>query len=48
MAMVSRGFSGDVQIMHDYHIQGRDYIAAGSALSLSLALVLVSLNVVQL
>jgi cobalt/nickel transport system permease protein len=48
MAMVSRGFSGDVQIMHDYHIRGRDYIAVGSALILSLALVLVSINVVQL
>lgn len=48
MAMVSRGFSGDVQIMHDYHIRGRDYVAAGSALILSLALVLVSINVVQL
>jgi len=48
MAMVSRGFSGDVRIMHDYHTSGRDYIAAGFALSLSLALILVSLNVVQL
>lgn len=48
MAMVSRGFSGDVQIMHDYHTSGRDYIAAGFALSLSLALILVSINVVQL
>jgi cobalt/nickel transport system permease protein len=48
MAMVSRGFSGDVRIMHDYHTSGRDYIAAGFALSLSLALILVSINVVQL
>ena len=48
MAMVSRGFSGDVRIMHDYHLRGRDYIAAGSALALSLTLILVSLNIVQL
>jgi len=48
MAMVSRGFSGDVRIMHDYHLRRRDYVAAGSAFTLSLALVLVSLNVVQL
>jgi len=48
MAMVSRGFSGDVRIMHDYHIRGRDYVAAGSAMALSLTLILVSLNVVQL
>lgn len=48
MAMVSRGFSGDVRIMHDYHLRGRDYVAAGSALTLSLTLILVSLNVVQL
>ncbi len=48
MAMVSRGFSGDVRIMHDYHIRRRDYIAAGSALALSLTLIMVSLNVVRL
>ncbi len=48
MAMVSRGFSGDVRIMHDYQTSRRDYIAAGSALALSLTLILVSLNIVQL
>lgn len=48
MAMVSRGFSGDVRIMHDYHLRRRDYVAVVSAFSLSLALVLVTLNVVQL
>ncbi|HPE63418.1 MAG TPA: cobalt ECF transporter T component CbiQ [Methanothrix sp.] len=48
MAMVSRGYSGDVRIMHDYHLRGRDYAAAGSALALSLTLILVSLNVLQL
>jgi cobalt/nickel transport system permease protein len=48
MAMVSRGYSGDVRIMHDYHTSRRDYIAVGSALTLSLTLILVSLNVVQL
>ncbi len=48
MAMVSRGYSGDVRIMHDYHLRGRDYIAVGSALALSLTLILASLNVFQL
>ena len=48
MAMVSRGYSGDVRIMHDYHLRGRDYAAATSALALSLTLILVSINAIQI
>ncbi len=48
MAMVSRGYSGDVRILHDYHLQWRDYFAAGFALALTFALLTFSLNVVQI
>jgi len=48
MAMVSRGFSGDVRIIHDYHIRRRDSLAAAFAITLSLALLLASTNLLQL
>jgi cobalt/nickel transport system permease protein len=46
MAMVSRGFNGDVKIMQDLKATPRDYIAGAAAISFSLALVLISQNVV--
>ena len=48
MAMLSRGFDGDVKIMHDYHLKQRDYLAGVFAMALSGALVLISLNVIQI
>ncbi len=48
MAMVSRGYSGDVRILYDHRLQWRDYLAAGFALALTFALLIFSLNVVQI
>jgi cobalt/nickel transport system permease protein len=42
MAMLSRGFNGDVKILQDFHVGTRDYIAGISAVSLSLLLILAS------
>ena len=46
MAMMSRGFSGEVHIMEEFQMKGRDYMAVGSALVLSLMLVLLSHNAI--
>ena len=46
MAMMSRGFSGEVHIMEGFQMKGRDYMAVGSALVLSLMLVLLSHNAI--
>jgi cobalt/nickel transport system permease protein len=48
MAMVSRGFSGDVKIMQDFKAGTVDYIAGFFALTLSLLLVLISQNVIRI
>lgn len=45
-AMLSRGFIGDVKVMQEFHANRRDYIACGSALSLSAILLLISQNVI--
>jgi cobalt/nickel transport system permease protein len=42
MAMVSRGFNGDVKIMQDFKMKGRDYVASVASISLSLVLVFIS------
>ncbi len=48
MAMVSRGFNGEVVILHDYHLRMRDYLATAAFLSLSLALTLISFDYIRI
>jgi cobalt/nickel transport system permease protein len=48
MAMLSRGFNGDVKILQDFHIRTRDYIAGLSAVSLSLLLILASQSIITI
>jgi cobalt/nickel transport system permease protein len=47
MAMMSRGFSGDVKIMQEFKMQSRDYAAGATALCLSVVLVLISHGVLR-
>ena len=47
MAMMSRGFSGDVHIMKEFRMQNRDYIAGIAAITLSVVLVLISENIIR-
>jgi cobalt/nickel transport system permease protein len=48
MAMVSRGFSGDVKIMQEFKMHNRDYVAGAMAVSLSIVLVLISQNIIRI
>jgi cobalt/nickel transport system permease protein len=48
MAMISRGFSGEVKILEEFRLRGRDYLAGISAISLSIALVLISQSIIRL
>ena len=47
MAMMSRGFSGDVHIMQEFKMQNRDYIAGIATITLSVVLVLISENIIR-
>jgi cobalt/nickel transport system permease protein len=47
MAMISRGFNGDVKTMQEFKIRKRDYIAGAMSLILSIGLVLISLNIIR-
>jgi cobalt/nickel transport system permease protein len=47
MAMTSRGYNGDVKIMQEFKMQSRDYIAGIVSISLSVVLVLISYNIIQ-
>jgi cobalt/nickel transport system permease protein len=47
MAMMSRGFSGEVHIMQEFKMQNRDYIAGATAITLSVVLVLISENIIR-
>lgn len=47
MAMMSRGYNGDIKIMQSFEMQRRDYIAAAVAISLSVVLVLISHDLIQ-
>jgi len=47
MAMMSRGFSGEVHIMQEFKMQNRDYIAGAIAITLSAVLVLISENIIR-
>jgi cobalt/nickel transport system permease protein len=47
-AMVSRGFNGDIRIMHRYSIHRRDYVACVSVIALSIFLMLASQNLIRI
>lgn len=47
-AMVSRGFNGEVKLMHDFRIQARDYVAVVTSLAASLLLILIAQNIIRL
>ena len=46
-AMISRGFDGDVKLMHDYAMQKRDYATFVCVSTFSVALVLISQNIIK-
>jgi cobalt/nickel transport system permease protein len=47
-AMISRGFNGDVKLMHNYAIQKRDYATIVSFAALSVVLVFISQNIIKI
>jgi len=47
MAMLSRGFNGEVHIMQEFKMKNRDYLAGTVAISVSLVLVLISQNIIR-
>ena len=47
MAMMSRGYNGDVRIMQEFKMRNRDYIAGAMAISMSVVLVLISQNIIR-
>lgn len=47
MAMMSRGYNGDIRIMQEFRMRDRDYIAGTLAISTSVALVLISQNIIR-
>jgi cobalt/nickel transport system permease protein len=47
MAMMSRGYNGDVRIMQEFKMRNRDYVAGAIAISMSVVLVLISQNIIR-
>ena len=47
MAMLSRGYNGDVKIMDEFKMRNRDYIVGAIALSMSIAIALISNNIIR-
>jgi cobalt/nickel transport system permease protein len=47
MAMMSRGYNGDVKTMQQFKMRKRDYISGAMAISLSVLLVLISRNIIR-
>ena len=47
MAMMSRGFNGEVHVMQEFKMQNRDYIAVAAAMTLSVILMLISENIIR-
>ena len=47
MAMMSRGFNGDVKVMQQFKMKNRDYFAVAAAISLSVLLVLISQDIIR-
>jgi cobalt/nickel transport system permease protein len=48
MAMLSRGFSGEVKILHEYSIGARDYAAAATSVMLSALFLLASYGAIRI
>jgi cobalt/nickel transport system permease protein len=48
MAMMSRGYNGDVKVMQQLKMKNRDYFAAAAALSFSVLLVLISQDFIRI
>lgn len=46
MAMMSRGFNGDVKVMQQFKMKNRDFFAVAAAISLSVLLVLISQDII--
>jgi cobalt/nickel transport system permease protein len=46
-AMKSKGYNGDVRTMQEFKMRNRDYISGAMAISLSIALVLISQNIIR-
>jgi cobalt/nickel transport system permease protein len=47
MAMMSRGYNGDVKIMQEFKMRNRDYISMVFAISLCVTLVMISQNITR-
>ncbi len=47
-AMISRGFNGDVKLLHDYAVRKRDYAAIATVLMFSSMLALISQNIIRI
>jgi len=47
-AMISRGFNGDVKLLHDYAVRKRDYAAIATMLMFSSVLALISQNIIRI
>jgi cobalt/nickel transport system permease protein len=47
MAMMSRGFNGDVKVMQQFKMRDLDYFAVAASISLSALLVLISQNIIR-
>jgi cobalt/nickel transport system permease protein len=47
MAMMSRGFNGDVKVMQEFKMLHRDYFAVATAVSLSILLVLIAQDFIR-
>ncbi len=47
MAMISRGFSGEVHILQEFQMASRDFMAMAVAVSISVVLVLISQDIIR-
>jgi cobalt/nickel transport system permease protein len=48
MAMMSRGFNGDVKVLQQFNMLHRDYLAVAAAISLSVLLVLIAQDFIRM
>jgi cobalt/nickel transport system permease protein len=48
MAMISRGFSGDVKTLQNFQMSERDYLAGISSLLMSILLILISQDIIRI
>lgn len=48
MAMISRGFSGEVKTLQEFHMSGRDYLAGICSLMMSMLLILISQDIIRI